>query len=266
MKRLFTLLSVLCLSLTALAKDAPIVVPWPSPEKPMVRFTFGKFAKLGGAANLSSYNVEVIAENLSGKPISLATFDAYFFTRENIRNGSGYIALNNIGATETVRFTMTVQVTGPAPVSLKLAATHVPKEWGPAAPPRTVRLTVYSVPPGASVSLDGEPQGTTPKQVELTSGKHIFTFSMAGYKQGNYPIDIGPSDVSGGSITYELGGLAHDTVELRDGTTVNGDVESVDAAQVHVRIGGVIQDLDRNQVKRILLVERETPPALPAAQ
>ena len=267
MKRLRALLSIFVLSLSAFAsKEAPTVITWPTAEKPLLRFSFGKFVKLGGAANLSAYNVEVQAENLSGKSVSLATFDAYFFTRDNIRNGSGYISLNNLGPTETVRFTMTFNVSGATPATIKLKATTVPKEWGPAAPPHSIRLTVYSIPPGAGVSLDGEPQGTTPKQVELTSGKHVFTFTLAGYKTGNYPVEVGPNDVSGGNITYELGGLAHDTVELRDGTTVNGDVEAVDATQVHVRVGGVIQDLDRNQVKRILLVERETPPALPPAK
>jgi hypothetical protein len=49
----------------------------------------------------------------------------------------------------------------------------------------------------------------------------------------------------------------HDTVELRDGSVLNGDLESVSATEVVVRVGGSMQRLNRNQVKRILLVERD---------
>jgi ribosomal protein S1 len=61
-------------------------------------------------------------------------------------------------------------------------------------------------------------------------------------------------------VSYELGASAHDTVELRDGSVLSGDVESVSASEVLVRIGGNIQRFDRNQVKRIGLVPRETAP------
>jgi hypothetical protein len=56
-----------------------------------------------------------------------------------------------------------------------------------------------------------------------------------------------------------LGALAHDTIEMRDGTTLTGDIESMSASSVVVRVAGKIQSLDRNLVKRILLVQRETP-------
>jgi hypothetical protein len=49
----------------------------------------------------------------------------------------------------------------------------------------------------------------------------------------------------------------HDTVELRDGTVLNGDLESVSATEVVVRMGGKDQQYDRNLVKKIMLVERE---------
>src|SRR5437016_1294265 len=72
--------------------------------------------------------------------------------------------------------------------------------------------------------------------------------------------EVGPNDVSGGNINYELGMSSRDTVELRDGSILNGDLESVSATEVVVFIGGNAQHLNRNQVKRILLVERDTPP------
>ena len=60
-------------------------------------------------------------------------------------------------------------------------------------------------------------------------------------------------------MSYELGTSAHDTVELRDGSVLSGDVESVSPTEVVVRIGGTLQHLSRNQVKRIALIERDTP-------
>jgi len=99
--------------------------------------------------------------------------------------------------------------------------------------------------------------GVTPKQVEFSLGKHNLQFSMTGYHSGSYPVELGPDDVSGGTVSYELGALAHDTIEMRDGTTLNADVESVDATTITARIGGQLQSLDRNQVKRILFTQRD---------
>ena len=72
-------------------------------------------------------------------------------------------------------------------------------------------------------------------------------------------MEIAPDAVSGGSVSYELGASAHDTVELRDGSVLSGDVESMSTTEILVRIGGTIQHLDRNIVKRISLVPREAP-------
>jgi hypothetical protein len=64
-------------------------------------------------------------------------------------------------------------------------------------------------------------------------------------------------DTSGGSVSYELGTAAHDTVELRDGSILSGDLISISGMQIQLRIGGSTQTFDRNQVKRILLTERD---------
>jgi hypothetical protein len=64
-------------------------------------------------------------------------------------------------------------------------------------------------------------------------------------------------DASGGSVSYELGSAAHDTIELRDGSVLSGDLISINGMQVQVRIGGNTHAFDRNQVKRILLTERD---------
>jgi hypothetical protein len=95
--------------------------------------------------------------------------------------------------------------------------------------------------------------------VQVGVGKHMLEFTKEGFNTGHFPLELGPNDVSGGSVSYELGTSAHDTVELRDGSVLNGDLESVSATEIVVRIGGAMQRLSRNQVKRILLVERDAP-------
>jgi hypothetical protein len=60
-------------------------------------------------------------------------------------------------------------------------------------------------------------------------------------------------------VSYELGSAARDTIELRDGSVLTGDLISISATQVQVRVGGNTQNFDRNQVKRILLTERDPP-------
>jgi hypothetical protein len=231
-----------------------------------LRFTFGKFQKIGSVGSQNSYMVDVTAENLWNKPIPNATFEAYFFGKDNIRIGSGYISLSNVGVHEAVKFTMPFSTTGSQPASLKLNATSLPKELGPAAPPKKIRLTVFSVPAGAHLKVDGEEAGVTPKQVELAVGKHTLQFSREGYHEGAFPLEVGPDDVSGGTVSFELGSLSHDTVEMRDGSTLVGDVESMDATSVVVRVAGNLQSIDRNQVKRILLVGREAPTGAQAPQ
>jgi hypothetical protein len=118
-------------------------------------------------------------------------------------------------------------------------------------------VTVNSVPQGAAVKLDGTEVGITPKIVEVVVGKHLLEFSKTGFKSGKFPLEIGPDDVSGGSVSYELGTSAHDTIELRDGSVLSGDLESISATEVVLRVGGTMQNLNRNQVKRITMVTRE---------
>ena len=88
---------------------------------------------------------------------------------------------------------------------------------------------------------------------------HVLEFSKQGFNSGKYPLEIGPDDVSRGSVSYELGASAHDTIELRDQNVLTGDVESISATEVVISVAGAKQRLDRNQVKRKLLVERDAP-------
>ena len=262
----YVLALLLVCSLAASAKEVPTTVVWPSEQNPVLKFTFGKFERLGSMGSTRSYTVDVSAENLWNKPIPHANFEAYFFSKDKVRIGNGYISLSNVGVRETVKFAISFSATDEKPTSLKIVATSVPKELGPALPPKKIRMTIYSVPPGADLKVDGESGGVTPKQVELSVGKHTLTFSRQGYHDGNFPLEVGPDDVSGGTVSFELGALSHDTVEMMDGSTLVSDVESMNATSVVVRVAGSLQSIDRNQVKRILLVQREAPVPAAAAQ
>ena len=46
---------------------------------------------------------------------------------------------------------------------------------------------------------------------------------------------------------------------------LNGDLVSITGMDVEIRVAGILQHIDRNKIKRVMLVEREVPaPALPA--
>jgi hypothetical protein len=93
-----------------------------------------------------------------------------------------------------------------------------------------------------------------------------------GYAPGSTPLDVTADELPGGSITVELGGSSGDTIELRDGRVLLGDVISMSMTDVVVRIEGKDQAYPRNQVKKLMLVERviqqqpavvQPPPASP---
>jgi hypothetical protein len=213
---------------------------------------------MGSAAHEHSYSMDVTAENLWGKAIKNATFEVYFFDKSNIRISTGNIYLNNVAVGETVKFPMMFTASG-LPASMKLAPDVLPEELGPAKPPRTISLTVNSVPQGAALKVDGNESGTTPQLIQVGTGKHELEFAKEGFNPGHFTINIGPNDASGGSVSYELGTAAHDTIELRDGSVLTGDLQTVTATEVKVTVGGTTQTLDRNKVRRILLIERNGP-------
>ncbi|HLX84809.1 MAG TPA: PEGA domain-containing protein [Terriglobales bacterium] len=230
------------------AKDVPFqVVTWPESGPPALRFTFSKFKEIGEMGREHTYVTDIIAENLSAKTIGNATFSFYVFDKNKARIGDGNIYLTNVSAGQIVKFQVTLTASG-APASLTVSRSDTS---------RAVSITVNSVPQGALLRLDGKEMGTTPKIVEVDIGKHVLEFSKEGFNSGKFPLEITSHDASGGSVSYELGSAAHDTLELRDGSVLSGDLVSVNGMQIVVRIGGNAQTFDRNQVKRILLTERD---------
>ncbi|MGH9497028.1 MAG: PEGA domain-containing protein [Candidatus Sulfotelmatobacter sp.] len=249
-------------SLLAYSKDPSAqVLTWPEQGPTVLRFTLAKFKEVGSLGNQRTYVTETTAENLWTKRIVDATFRLYLYDKNKVRIGEATLMVSNVAPGETVKFQTTIGASGP-PLSLSISPTNLPKELGPAMPPRSVSITVNTVPQGAIAKLDGADIGMTPKMVKVTVGKHALEFNKEGFNPGKFPFEIGPDDASGGSVSFELGTSAHDTVELRDGSVLSGDVVSVSGMDVAVRIAGSEQRFDRNQVKRILFVQRE-PAATP---
>ena len=247
----FLLTCLLLITASAFAKDAPQqIIEWPETGTPVLRFSFTKFKELGSVGNERNYATDTTVENLSSKLLPNGVFTIYLFDKNKIRIGDGSISVTNVGPGQSVKFQTLIQATG-TPVSIALsAATQAP---------RTVSITVNSVPQGALLKVDGKEVGTTPKLLEVGIGKHILSFSKEGFNAGTFPLEIGPHDVSGGSTSYELGTSAFDSVELRDGSVLNGDLVSITGMDVEMRVAGSIQHIDRNKIKRIMLVTRDAP-------
>lgn len=248
-------LLILCVC-SGYAKARPkYVVTWPSTGTPILQFTFWKLDEVETLQGERVYTADVEAQNLWNKPIAQADFLLYLFDKDNTRIGEGTMSISNAAPGEAVKFQMNITATG-RPASVAVVPTSLPGELGSLLPRKTISVTVHSVPEGARFALDGLDEGTTPKVIAVSTGSHVLEFTKEGFSPGKFPFAIGPDDVSGTSVSFDLGTSAHDTIELRDGTVVTGDLLSVSATQVTVRVGGSVENFNRNSVKKVLLVQR----------
>lgn len=254
-KRILVFFSVLVFSAAAFsAKESSIVMLWPASDKPTFKITFGKFHQIGSYAGQNSFVSDVTIENLLGKPVARGSFTVYLLDSAKVRIGSGTLNVNDLGPSQQAKLAFQVMAVG-IPASVYLVA-HNDASGVPTSL-KTVPLKVISVPAGANLKVDGQDAGVTPKIVNLGVGTHNLEFSKQGYATGNTPVDVAQDELPGGSITFELGGLSQDTVELRNGTILLGDVISVTMTDIVVRVSGKEQTLSRNEVKKIMLVERQ---------
>lgn len=250
MKRLSTALIVTTLlAVAAFAKNEPVIVMlWPA-EKPVLKLSFDKFREQGSYSGQDSFLTNVIVENLTDKQIPRASFAVYFLDRNRVRIGQGNLLVNDLEARQSARIQFQFNSVG-APFSLTLS----PKSdilGG-----KTIPLRIVSVPPGAALKVDGAAAGTTPVMVRLAVGTHQLDLIKEGFAPGNTPIDVTADELPGGSITIELGGISRDTVEMRDGSVVLGDVISMSMTDVVIRVDGKDQSYTRNLIKKMMLVER----------
>jgi len=245
-------------------KDAaqPIILLWPDENNPTLRVTFGRFTQLAAYNGQLSLESPVLIENMSGKRIPEASLTVYMMDKDGVRVGDGMLSTKDLEPGQQVRVAFQVFSVG-IPVRLKLVARN--NSSGVPTSLKTVPLKVISVPPAANLKVDGRDVGITPITVPMGVGNHTLSFSKEGYATGSTPVDIKADEAPGGSITFELGGLAEDNVELRDGTVLKGDVLSLSTTQVQLRVNGKDQTYERNQVRKIILVQRESvPQASPA--
>lgn len=246
-------LFVILLSAHLLAKDEPaMVLLWPSQDNPTLKLTFGRFRNLGGFEGKMSLITDVIVENLSSKVIPQASFSVSLLDKDRIRIGNGLLVVNDLNPGESAKVQFQCESVGP-PATLSIGAKNsggVPTSF------KTIPLQVISIPPGASLKVDGKDAGLTPTTLNLTVGNHNLELQKDGYALTTTPVDIAADDAPNGSVKITLGGLSNDIVQLRDGSSLNGDVMSMSLDSIVLRVDGKDRAIDRNQVSKIFLVER----------
>jgi hypothetical protein len=260
-RHICALVFLFAFSTALLAKnEPPIVMTWPA-DKPAIKLSFEKFRQTNNYAGQNTFVSDVTVQNLTEKQIPRASFTVYFMDKNKVRIGEGLLQVSDLEAGQSAKISFQFSSVG-IPASVALSARKDMLSG------KTIPLRIISVPAGAKLKVDGQEVGITPVMVRLTVGMHQLDLTKDGYAAGATPLEITPDELPGGSITVELGGLSRDTVELRDGSVVLGDVISVSMTEVVVRVDGKERTYDRNQVKRLILVEREVmqqPPVVQAA-
>lgn len=233
----------------ALAADT--VLTWPPEGKDAIlRFTIGKLRQVNSASGQSDYLGEALAENLSTKSISSASFYLYLLDKNGKRVGEGYLEVTNLAGGQRAKIPVSVHAMGSF-ASMELQPQHLPSDE-----PMKVKMSITSVPSGAGIKVDSQESGVTPQMLPMIPGKHVIEFSKEGYTTASTPVDVVANSLPG-SVEIELIPLALDTVVLRDGTVLVGDVVSMTAAAVSVNVKGKATKLDRSRVARIVLGQKK---------
>jgi hypothetical protein len=176
----------LLLSAATCAKEPPAqVLVWPTSGAPVVRFSFGKFKEVSSNGKQHNYTSDVVAENLWSKKISVAEFTLYVYAKNKVRIGDAWLSISDVSPGAEIKFQTFLNVSG-AIATLELVPKSLPNELQSFLPPKTISITVNSVPQGAEVKIDGTPSGTTPKIVQVAPGKHSLTFSKEGFNSGTF--------------------------------------------------------------------------------
>lgn len=221
----------------------PVSLSWPTADKPTIKFTIAKLQPAGLYNGQSIFVSEVSAQNLSDQPIPKAIFTVFINDKDNVRIGRGLLRFSEMLPMQPVKAQLQFSTAGvPAGATLLNG--------------RTVALKIVSVPPGASFKIDGQDGGTTPRVADFAVGMHTIVLNKEGYAAASSPLEVTGDETDGGAVTFEMGGLSNDFVQLRDGTTLLGDVISLSLTSAVVRVDGKEQKYDRNQIKKIVLVER----------
>lgn len=243
---------VLLLWAVAGALAADTVLTWPaSGNDTMLRFTVGKLRQISSVSGQSDYLGEAWAENLSTKTIPSASFYLYLLDKNGKRVGEGYLEVTNLAAGQRAKIPVSVHVLGSF-ASMELQPQHLPSDE-----PMKIKMHITSVPSGANLKLDAQDSGVTPQVLPIAPGKHVLEFSKEGYATGSTPVEIAENSLPG-SVELELTALTVDTVVLRNGTVMMGNLVSVTDAGVNINIKGKLTKLERSRVARIVLGQRRS--------
>ena len=258
-----TLLLVLPFLASAKDKNVEFTMLWPNASAPTLKIAFGKFREVNSYSGQRDFTQDITVENVSSKAIPYASFTVYMLDKDKVRIADTILELKDLGPAQQVRVPIQFHTSGsPSSVSLvaRSDANGIPTSL------KTIPIKIISVPSGAALKIDGQEVGVTPFTAKLRTGTHTLEFRKEGYSVGSTPLEITPDELPGGSVTFELGGLSKDTVELRSGTILLCDVISMSMTEIVVRVEGRTQTYDRNQVKKLILVERELVQPTAAAQ
>ncbi len=227
---------------------------WPNASAPTLKIAFGRFREVSSYSGEHDFTEDVTVENVSAKSIPFASFTVYMLDKDKVRIADTTLEIKDLGPAQQVRVPLQFRTSGsPSSVSLvaRADANGIPTSL------KTIPIKIISVPSGANLKIDGQEVGVTPYSAKLRVGSHTLEFRKEGYSTGSTPLDVAPDELPGGSVTFELGGLSKDTVELRNGTVLLCNVISMSMTQIVVTVEGQTQTYDRNQVKKLILVERE---------
>ncbi len=235
------------------AAASDTVLTWSSDGKdPILRFTIGKLQRVNSYSKQTDYVGDAVVENLGKKTMPFASFYVYLFDKNHKRIGEGYIEINNLGPGQQAKVPVSAHATMDAIASMELQPQNVPSDE-----PAKGKMILASTPPGASLKIDGQESGYTPQTLMLVAGKHVLEVSKEGYATANTPVDVAPGSLPA-SVSVELSPLTQDTLVLRDGTLMLGDISSVTMTAVTMNVKGKIKKFDRNQVARVIFVQRQT--------
>lgn len=258
MRKLLCVLPFLFLCVAAFAADT--VLTWPADgNNPVLRFTVGKLRQVSSVSGQTDYLGEALAENLGEKAIPSASFYVYLIDKNGKRVGEGYLEVTNLGAGQKAKVPVSVHAMG-SYVRMELHPQHVPTDE-----PMKVKMSVTSVPSGASVKLNGQESGVTPQIIAIVPGKHTLEFSKEGYATASTPVEIAKNAMPG-SVNVDLEPLTLDTVVLRDGTALVGNVTLVTSTGVSINVKGKTTKFQRANVARVVFGVKSAPAAKSATK
>lgn len=254
-------LFVLLVTVFGFAKDkkkGPLVLGWPK-DKPALQITLDTFQDMGAPGKTKYYRTDAQIENLTDKPFPASTLALVFFDAENVQIGETSIYIGPaLAARQKMRRELAFNTAG-KPVRLELRGpTDVALSADRMLAVHAVSVSIRSSPSGANIEVDGRPYGVTPKILKFPVGSHTLVLTKAGFDRSEFPFEVSETDGSGGSIDVELP-ASNDILELRDGTSLGGDLESMTWDSVTLLVGGKPVSYPRNEIKRILLVKRTHP-------